>query len=138
MDFTDNIWIDFILSIGILAGMINHRESITPDVLHFISSMVDDEVHFICIMAYWLLWKCFLTLDEIKNLTKAQIVEERIKIVVRALIELVLALILAQGSFESFWPWVYCLSVFAMTAMRSIYSEFIDLTATIFVVMYIM
>ena len=63
LDFTENIWIDFVLSIIILVGMVHHRESITPDMLHFISSMVDDEVHFICIMAYWLLWKCFLVVE---------------------------------------------------------------------------
>ena len=63
LDFTENPWIDCIFSIVILSAMINFREHITPDMLHFVSSMVDDEVHFICIMGYWLLWKCFLKFD---------------------------------------------------------------------------
>jgi len=63
---TDLPLIDFTLSITILLLLIEKREIITPDVLHFISSMVDDEVHFICIMVYWLTWKCFLLVDENK------------------------------------------------------------------------
>lgn len=64
--------------------------------------------------------------------------EDRVKIVVRGLLELTIGLALTQSSFENFWPWIYCYGVYGMTALRSIFSEQIDLMATIFVVMYIM
>lgn len=60
------------------------------------------------------------------------------KIVVRAFIEMIIALIMTKSSYESYWAWVYCSGVFIMIGLRSVYSEYIDLTATIFVIMYIM
>ena len=122
---TDLPVIDFTLSITIMLALIEKREVITPDVLHFISSMVDDEVHFICIMIYWLTWKCFLLQDEnkITKFNKHQIVEERVKIVVRGLLELTVALTLSQPNFENFWPWIYCYGMYILMALRSIFSE---------------
>lgn len=122
---TDVPIIEFIISITILLILIDQREVVTPDTMHFVSSMVDDEVHFICIMIYWLTWKCFLIQDEnkITKFNKHQIVEDRIKIVVRGLLELTISLTLAQSTFENFWPWIYCFGVYGLIALRSIFSE---------------
>ena len=56
-------WFEFCQSIVILLILINNREVITPDFSHFVTCIVEDEAHFICVMLYWLLWKCFLVPD---------------------------------------------------------------------------
>ena len=90
-------------------------------------------------MLYWLLWKCFLTVDPnvINKYDAKRKVEDRIKLVARALIELTFCLILMGSTYEySFYPWLYCLSVFIFFSIRSVFQEHIDLTAFIFLMVY--
>jgi hypothetical protein len=91
-DIFNNPWISSALSILLLAYMINQREEITPASLHFFTSWVDDEVNFLCIMVYWLTWKCFLIPQENQLATNEQKVQQRIKTVVLGLLEMLLAL----------------------------------------------
>lgn len=131
-------WFEFCQSMVMLVILMNNREAITPDFAHFITCMVEDEVHFICVMLYWLLWKCFLVPDPIFEKMKddASKNEHRIKVVARAFLELTLSLALLNQTFDSFYPWIYCYSLLTFVAFRSIYYEKIDLTVTIFVVLY--
>ena len=99
--------------------MMKYRDCLTPDFIHFVTCVVEDEANFVCIMLYWLFWKCFLTVDPnvINKYDTRRRVEDRIKIVARALIELVICLILMGSTYEySFYPWLYCLSVFIFFA----------------------
>jgi len=64
LEFTDYIIIDFALSIAILTLLIVFRENLTPAFLHQMSSMTENEVYYICMMSYWLFWKCFLNCDK--------------------------------------------------------------------------
>jgi hypothetical protein len=131
-------WFEFLLSIFILCMLINYREVITPDFIHFVTCMVDEEAHFICVMGYWLFWKCFLMPDPMveKMSDSAQKVENRTKTVARAFIEMNICLGANYMTFESGFPWIYCYSVFAFAALRSIYFEYMDLTSTLFVALY--
>lgn len=72
----------------------NNRESITPDFSHFVTCMVEDEAHFICVMLYWLHWKCFLIPDALEEKMKdnASKNENRIKVVARAFLEVTVSL----------------------------------------------
>jgi hypothetical protein len=126
---------DFFESIAILVIMIYYREIITPDFIHFITCIVDEEAHFICVTIYWMVWKCFL-MPEDANISQAAKVEQRFKTVARALIELIVSLILTYATYQSVFPMIYCLSVFILVSVRSIYFEKIDLTFTIFLVLY--
>lgn len=129
---------DFFQSVFILLVLINYREVITPDFIHFITCMVDEEAHFICIMLYWMFWKCFLMPDpQLEKMhDTAQKVENRFKTVARAFIELTLCLAVSHTTFDSAFPWMYCYFVFAFVAFRSIYFEYMDLTVTLFVALY--
>jgi hypothetical protein len=112
-----------------------YRDELTPDFIHFLMSVVEDEAHYICIMSYWLFWKCFLLEDHNKVLQK---IDERRKICARAALELIVGLILstAIGTNKGLWPYVYCTGVFIFAAIRSIFYESCDLTFKIFIVVY--
>ena len=126
----------FITSIVILLVLVYSREAVTPDFIHFIMSVVDDEAHYICVMYYWLFWKCFLLEDY--NIVNLKADEERKKIVVRSALELVIALILSTvlGFSQGVWPFVYSFGVFSFAAIRSIYYEQLDLNMKIFLAIY--
>lgn len=55
---------------------------------------------------------------------------------VLAYAEMLLSLSLCSGSFETFWPYVYCSFAFAFVAVRSVFKEQLDLTCFIFLVIY--
>lgn len=118
-------WFDFCESITLLVVMINYREILTPDFIHFVTCIVEDEAHFICITVYWLVWKCFF-IPEDQNISDAQKIEERVKVVARGLIELTLSLLITMGTFESKFPFAYCYAIFVLASVRSIYYEKID------------
>jgi hypothetical protein len=110
------------------------REPLTPDVLHFVTCVVEEEAHFIWIMMFWLTYKCSLTLeDHNKLLTEGRLVEERLKVVVRGLIEMIVALVITK---QDMYAWVYCTSLYVLAAIRSIYLEKFDLFASIFLCSY--
>lgn len=115
--------------------LLYYREILTPDFIHFVSSIVDDEAHFICITVYWLTWKCFLVPPE-QVMSQEAKVQERVKIVARGLIEMTIALLMTMVTFESMFPFLYCYGVYALASIRSIYYEKIDLTAMIFLILY--
>jgi hypothetical protein len=54
---------EFLVSIGLLSLLITFREDLTPDLLHFVTCMVEEEGHFLWVMLLWLSFKCFLSLD---------------------------------------------------------------------------
>ena len=68
VDQVEEIWngpfCDFFWSIGLLVVLIGYRDSLTPDVLHFVTCVVEEEAHFIWIMIFWLTYKCSLTLSD--------------------------------------------------------------------------
>ena len=116
-DPTENAWTNSALSILILAGLLVYRDNLTPRFAHFLCSVVDDEVNFVFVMCYWLVWKCFLVPEtEIKR-------EDRIKMVVLSALEMAVALSFTYASYASVWPWIYCSCVFGITAVRSIFRE---------------
>jgi hypothetical protein len=55
---------DFFYSIAILVMLIIVRDDATPDFLHFMSCVVEEEAHFIWIMFLWIIFKCSLKIDE--------------------------------------------------------------------------
>ena len=58
-----NPFVDFAWSACVLSGLIYARKEVTPDLMHFITCMVDEEADFMWIMFLWLTRKCFLTMD---------------------------------------------------------------------------
>ena len=64
MDRVENVWngpfVDFFWSIGLLVILIKYRDGLTPDILHFVTCVVEEEAHFIWIMMFWLVYKCSL------------------------------------------------------------------------------
>ena len=105
--------------------MVVYRDILTPRFAHLIFSVVDDEVNFVTVMCYWLLWKCLLVPEtELKQ-------EDRVKSVVLSAIEMFAALSFTYGNYYSIWPWIYCSCVFGLTAVRSIYREQLDLVITL-------
>ena len=130
-----NPFFDFGESIGIFVILIYYREILTPDFIHFVTCIVEDEAHFICITVYWLIWKCFMIPPE-QVISQDAKVRERIRIVARGLIEMTIALLMTMMTFENMFPFVYCYGVYAFASLRSIYYEKIDLTVTIFLVLY--
>jgi hypothetical protein len=97
--FSSTPWFEFFESIAILTQLIRYRDCLTPDFIHFVTCVVEDEAHFVCITLYWLFWKCFLTIDPnlVNKYDTKRRVEDRVKIVARALIELAVSLILTSG-----------------------------------------
>ena len=70
MDLLDNPFFDFALSVGILSCLLCVRNEITPDVMHFVSCFINDDVNIIWVMFLWFIRKCFLTMDKnYKHLT---------------------------------------------------------------------
>ena len=102
-----NPFFDFGESIGIFVILIYYREILTPDFIHFVTCIVDDEAHFICITVYWLVWKCFLVPPE-QLISQEAKVQERVKIVARGLIEMTISLLMTMMTFESVFPFLSC------------------------------
>ena len=138
VDSIEKVWngpfCDFFYSIGILSLLIQVREPLTPDFLHFITCVVEEEAHFLWIMMFWLMYKCSLELDSNLLLSDSQKVTERLKIVVRGLIEIVVALIIT-GEFK-LYSWIYCMFIYTLAGIRSIYKEKFDIFATFFITCY--
>ena len=92
-----------------------------------------------CVTMYWLFWKCFLTINpsSVNKYDAKRLIQNRIGIVARAVIELGLSLILTTSYYDGTpYPFLYCLTVFSFVAIRSVFSEYVDLTASIFVFVY--
>lgn len=70
------------------------------------------------------------------TLTNEQILKNRIKTVVLAYSEMLLAMSLSSSSMDSLWPYFYCTCVFSFVAIRSVFKEQLDLTCLVFLVMY--
>jgi hypothetical protein len=137
-DFFSSQFFAFFHSIAILSILIRFRDSITPDIFHFLTCVEEEEVHYCFIMIMWMTYKCFLTVDpsEASLLVGDKLFMKRVKIVVRALIELGLSLLLMKGQIESLWIAFFCYSIFVMTCIRAVFYETLDLLAIFFVVTY--
>ena len=70
------------------------------------------------------------------QMNKDEVVVERVKIVVRSAIELCIALLANQALVPDYWPWVYCYSMFIFASIRTVYKDHLDLTASIFIIVY--
>ena len=47
-----------------------------------------------------------------------------------------ITLLAQQAVTDSYAQWVYCFSAFALMAVRTVYKDWLDLTAFIFVIVY--
>mmetsp|Transcript_1301 Transcript_1301/g.1622 ORF Transcript_1301/g.1622 Transcript_1301/m.1622 type:complete len:174 (+) Transcript_1301:574-1095(+) len=136
----DNQWANSLASVLIMITLIQYRQSLTPQFLFFATSMVHEETEFLFVTAGWLLWKNFLVVPHGPMLSISRLAEERLKVVLRSLFELILALTLAQALlnyFEGGYPWVYCLGLFGFAGARSIYFEHMDLPCFLFMILYL-
>ena len=57
--FPQQIW-NTLWSAGLLALLLKNRDQLTPDFFHFITCVVEEEGHHLCVFAYWATYKCFL------------------------------------------------------------------------------
>ena len=91
-------------------------------------------------MLVWLFWRCFLEPGPtaLEQMTHEKVVVERIKIVVKASLELASALFLMQWTFENWWPWVYCFSMLGLCAIRTVLKEQLDMPTVGFMLAYMM
>lgn len=137
----ENPWINTILSILLLLFLITYRRDLCPELFHFMTSMVDEELYFLNVMVLWLTWKCYLhpkqELANPKIYTASEIFENRAKVVTLGLFEMLFCLSLLHDGFDDKWPYVYCLSVFAFVAVRSLFYEQLDLTCLVFLGIYV-
>ena len=78
------------LSMLLLGLLIYHRSLLTPEFLHLVSAVEDDEAHCIFVTVLWLVYRCFLEPD--LQVTKATAAErywqECVKAFVRCSLEL--------------------------------------------------
>jgi hypothetical protein len=97
-DLWNGPFIDFFWSIGLLVTLIWLREPLTPDVLHFVTCMVEEEAHFLWVMGYWLCYKCSLTIspEEKVLMSASQVLTQRFKVVVRGALEVMAALVITR------------------------------------------
>mmetsp|Transcript_19188 Transcript_19188/g.29391 ORF Transcript_19188/g.29391 Transcript_19188/m.29391 type:complete len:361 (+) Transcript_19188:10-1092(+) len=136
----DTPWFSFFMSIALFSFLIWMREELTPDFFHFVTCMVEEEGHFIWIMYLWLNYKCFLRMDSTSSrfLSDAQRYEERLKIVVRGVIEIVISLLIMWWALSDSYSLFYCLAIYAFAAVRSVYAEQLDLMIWVFCVTYML
>mmetsp|Transcript_15737 Transcript_15737/g.26545 ORF Transcript_15737/g.26545 Transcript_15737/m.26545 type:complete len:262 (+) Transcript_15737:575-1360(+) len=127
---------DFLSSICVFSVLVVFREEVTPDLIHFLTCMVEEEAHFVWIMFLWLNFKCFLSFEKSSFVSEAKVVEERLKLSVRGLVEVVVALFLTSGTLTDNYTPFYCLCVYALAVVRSVYKERFDLFWTTFVAAY--
>lgn len=129
---------DSSVSIVIFSLLVWCREPLTPDIFHFVMCVDEEEVHYLFVSCLWLFYKCCLEPDPafVNQLRHERIVEERFKIVARSALEMALALLALQTVSDTYSQWAYCFSAFALMAIRTIYKDWLDLTAFIFVIVY--
>lgn len=135
---TESQFFDSSMSIIIFFLLIWYREPLTPDIFHFVMCMDEEEVHYLFITCLWLFYRCCLEPDpiQVKQLPQERVVEERFKIVARSALEMAITLLAQQTVSDSYSQWAYCFSAFALMAVRTIYKDWLDLTAFIFVIVY--
>lgn len=118
--------------------LISFREELTPDFLHFVTCMEEEQGHFIWIMLVWLLYKNFLSLDssEVSLLTKSKQTEARVKVVARGFVEICIALLLSQKKLSGVNSLLYSLTIYAIASLRSVFIEEFDIPAIVFALTY--
>ena len=62
-DFCYGPFFNFFASIVLLCILIQNRDAATPDIMHIITNLETDEVHYMWIMLLWLTFKCYLVPD---------------------------------------------------------------------------
>lgn len=89
-EFTESPIAESIFSVALICILVVYREETTPEFLHFVTCVVDEEVHFCFVMLVWLFWRCFLEPEptSLDQMSHEKVVVERIKIVVKAALEL--------------------------------------------------
>lgn len=61
INFKETPLYQFLKSITFMCVLIKFRDPLTPNIFHFLTCMVDEEVHFLYIMLLWSIFKCFFT-----------------------------------------------------------------------------
>lgn len=137
LSFRETQVYQFLKSIVFMCILIKVRDPLTPNIFHFLTCLVDEEVHFLFIMLLWSIFKCFFTPNshEVSLLSADQRQTKRLQTVVRALLELVIALTIMRDS-VSFYGWVCSLSLFGFVCLRALFSEALDLITVFFVITY--
>lgn len=49
-----------------------------------------------------------------------------------------ISLLILQGVLGTYAQWLYCFGLFGLTALRSVYKNYLDLTGLIFMIVYFM
>jgi hypothetical protein len=103
-----------------------------------VTCIVEEEGHFIWISFLWLNYKCFLSLppSEVALLPRPKQIEARVKVVSRGLLEVVIALLLTSHHLTDSYSLFFCLAIYSLAALRSIYIEAFDLPFLVFLVAY--
>jgi hypothetical protein len=63
-------------------------------------------------------------------------VNEKLKIIAKAGIELFCGLLIVTSYLDHYGPWIYCPVIFTVAAFRTIFEGYIDLTLIMFILAY--
>ena len=126
------------LSVALLTVLLWFRDPITPEFSHFVTAIVDEEAHCVFIIILWLLFRNFLEPDPLitQAMTQEKILSLRVRVISRSILEMVAALFLAKSTFDDLWPVVYCVSTFAVFAMRIAFKEQFDIPVLLAIIIY--
>ena len=117
---------EFIWSIGLFCVLIKVRDPLTPDIFHFITCAVDEEVHMIWAMFLWLNYKCWLTTEDGK---------EQNKVIARAFVEVLISLAI-MSPYIVIEDWLYCLLFFSFAVVHALYQKQLSLFSVTFAITY--
>ena len=123
----------------LLTFLMLYRSWLTPEFLHLVSAVEDDEAHCVFIMLLWLCYRCFLEPDiqVSKAMTAEKVWDERLKVFARCSLEFNVTMMALTATVESsVWPWTYCTGVLLLFAARSVVREWLDLPFLIMLVAY--
>lgn len=56
-------FIDSTLSVVLFFILVLYRDSLTPDIFHFVMCVDDEEVHYLFVTSLWLFYRCCLEPD---------------------------------------------------------------------------
>ena len=125
---------------ALLAVMMVYRSWLTPEFLHVLTAVEDDEAHCITVMLLWLWFRCFLepNTQSSKSFTTEKLWDDRLKVFARCSLEFNLTMLTMLFHYEqSHWPWVYSTVVLLLAAIRSVLKEWLDFPFFVAIVAYL-
>lgn len=136
-DYLKSPFFESTKNIFVLWFLLVFRDALTPEFIHFITCQVDDEAHCFYIMFMWLFSKGWLEPDHqtTHGMSEEKQLEQRLKIIARSLIELIVSLFIAKHTLET-WSIMYCSIVFVFFVARSFFSDLLTLPAIYFFIAY--